>query len=90
MVALPTGILASGYAQQIKLRSEKYEAKAEQALDDGVLSDSEISDLEILRRELNLGKQAASQILDARLVKSALNHEQAKKVCPHCAAVIED
>ena len=52
MVALPTGILASGYANQIKIRSDQYQARAEEALDDGILSDTEISDLEKYRLQL--------------------------------------
>jgi len=89
MVALPTGILASGYAQQIKLRSEQYDSSARKALDDGVLSDTEISDLEDLRKDLNLGKHAASQILDARMVNMALSHEHAQNMCPHCGGVVD-
>ena len=90
MVALPTGILASGYAQQINLRSDKYGAKADEALDDGILSDTEITDLEELRKDLNLGRLAASQILDARIVRMALQHEHAKNICPHCGEFINN
>ena len=89
MVALPTGILASGYAQQIRLRSEQYDAKAEEALDDGVLSDSEISDLEDLRKDLGLGRHAASQILDTRMVKMALKHGHEEQRCPHCGGPVD-
>lgn len=84
MVALPTGILASGYAQQIRLRAEQYEAKAEEALDDGVLSSDEISSLEELRKDLGIGKHTASQILDTRMVRSALHRETGGSRCPHC------
>lgn len=89
MVALPTGILASGYARQIRLRDEQYEAKTEQALDDGVLSESEISDLEELRRSLGIGRHAASQILDTRMVRMALKQGHSRLQCPRCGAAIE-
>lgn len=89
MVALPTGILASGYAHQIKVRSDQYRAKAEQALDDGILSPDEITDLESFRVELGLGKQAASQILDTRMVRKALRQELPENVCPHCGEDID-
>lgn len=88
MVALPTGILASGYAEQIKIRSDKYDKKAREAMDDGILSDTEISDLEALRQDLNLGKLAASQILDSRMVQMALKREHARNTCPHCGVAI--
>jgi len=90
MVALPTGILASGYAQQIKLRSDQYRAKADQALDDGVLSPREITDLETFRVELGLGKHAASQILDTRMVRNTLLQELPENVCPHCGESIDE
>lgn len=89
MVALPTGILASGFARQIRLRDEQYEAKTEQALDDGVLSDSEISDLEELRKNLGIGRHAASQILDTRMVRMALKHGHSRHQCPHCGGALE-
>jgi len=89
MVALPTGILASGYAQQVRLRSNQYEAKADQALDDGILSHSEKSGLEALRKDLGLGKQAASQILDTRMVRLALDQGQESHVCPQCGGSID-
>lgn len=86
MVALPTGILASGYANQLRLRSNQYQAKADEALDDGVLSDTEISDLDEFRQQLGLGKHTASQIMDTRMVRLALDRESLKNVCPHCGA----
>lgn len=89
MVALPTGILASGYAQQIKLRSDQYRAKAEQALDDGILSATEKTDLESFRVELGLGKHAASQILDTRMVRKALHQDLPEDLCPHCGETID-
>lgn len=84
MVALPTGILASGFAQQLRMRSDEYQAVAEQAWDDGVLTDDEINNLENLRLDLGLGKHTASQILDAGKVKRALEQQHERR-CPHCA-----
>ena len=86
MVALPTGILASGYTQQLRLRAKQYEAMAEEALDDGVLSRDEISNLEELRKDLGIGKHTASQILDTRMVKSALHREAGGTRCPQCGS----
>ena len=90
MVALPTGILASGYAYQIKVRSEKYKTKADQALDDGILTESEKSDLEQLRVDLGLGKHTASQILDAERVRLALREQDRPPRCPHCGESLDD
>lgn len=82
MVALPTSILASGYSQQLKISTSLYQERADEALDDGVLSDDEIRNLEALRLDLGLAKHTASQILDEGLVRRALlqNHG----ICPYC------
>ena len=82
MVALPTSILASGYSQQLKLSRETYKNKADEALDDGILTDEELRDLEALCVDLGLGKHTASQILDAGVVAASL--QSAQPVCPHC------
>ncbi len=83
MVALPTSILATGYSQQLRISESRYKERADEALDDGVLSDDEIRDLESFRVDLGLNKQSASQILDAGLVQLALR-QQPEPVCPHC------
>jgi voltage-gated potassium channel len=82
MVALPTSILATGYSQQLRLSTAKYRERADEALDDGILSDDEAEDLESLRIDLGLDKHTASQILDSGRVQRALNRPQT--VCPHC------
>lgn len=87
MVALPTSILASGYNQQLAMRTRTYQQRADEALDDGVLSEDEITDLEKLRVDLGLGKNTASQILDAGMVNLALQRERSAVPgdrCPHC------
>ncbi len=85
MVALPTGILASGFAQQLRLRTDEYRANADKALIDGVITELEAKNLEKLRVDLGIGKHTASQILDTGMVKSALKSE-ASESCPLCGA----
>ena len=84
MVALPTSILASGYNQQLKMNAERYREKADEALDDGILTDEEIRDLEALRVDLAIGKHTASQILDVEKVRAALETGHESPTCPHC------
>ncbi len=90
MVALPTSILASGYSQQLKLREREYKNRADEALDDGVLSDDEIRDLEELRIDLGLGRHTASQILDQGMIAAALEEFKNAGCCPHCGHPIPD
>ena len=84
MVALPTSILASGYNQQLKLRQAKYKHRADEAWDDGILSDDEKKDLEELRRDLGLGPHTASQILDEGMIAAAIKEIRSAGCCPHC------
>ncbi len=84
MVALPTSILATGYSRQLQQSTSDYEAKAEEALDDGVITEAEKRDLESLRIDLGLSKHTASQILDAGKVRYALGQAEGEQTCPHC------
>ena len=88
MVALPTSILASGYNQQLKINAERYREMADEALDDGILTDDELRDLESLRLDLAIGKHTASQILDVEKVRAALEFGEDKPTCPHCSKPI--
>lgn len=90
MVALPTSILASGYSQQLDLSARRYKERADEALDDGVLSDEEIKDLEELRIDLGLGRHTASQILDEGLVAAALSENHDTACCPHCGKTLPE
>ncbi len=84
MVALPTSILATGYAYQLKLSKEHYRSRADEALDDGVLTDDEIKDLEGLRIDLGLSRKHATRILDEKIVAQALQEFADAGCCPHC------
>ena len=45
MVAMPAGIIASGFSEQLRLRREEYEDVVDEALEDGHLSEEEVSAL---------------------------------------------
>ena len=81
MVALPTGILASAYTEQLRRRSERYRRQADHALQDGILSEGEKHELEELRKHLGLDKNVAGEILgfERRRVRGAGTLQ-----CPHC------
>ncbi len=91
MVALPTSILATGYAQQLRLSTTTYRNRADEALDDGIIDEEEARDLEELRVDLGLGRHTASQILDAGMVARALQGGQSRSgpVCPHCQRALD-
>ena len=56
VVALPSGILASGFTDQLKRRQAEYENELSKALQDGVISTSERNKLTKIARDMNLSE----------------------------------
>lgn len=88
MVALPTGILASAYTEQLRVRSDEYRAQSKRAWQDGIIDADEANDLEQLRKNLGLGRNTASQILNSEMVMAALKSEE-EHACPQCGRAAE-
>lgn len=76
MIALPAGVLASGFSEQMRIRREEYREAVEKALEDGNLKRSERRLLEQTRRTLQLSDDEASLILRQAVETGHL--------CPHC------
>ena len=55
-VALPSGILASGFSDQLKRRQSKYENELNKALQDGVITNKERSKLTKIAEDMNLSE----------------------------------
>lgn len=79
MVALPAGILASGFSAQLKQNRSIYRNKLIESLHDGVIDAGEKQNLEMLRRELGINEQEAQLLLFAHS-----QHQPLHKECPHC------
>ncbi len=84
MVALPTGILASAFSEQLRLRANRYESMADKAYEDGILTLDEKEELDNFREELGITKGVAEQILgnEENKIKNLRSSEENK--CPHC------
>ena len=80
MVALPTAILASTFADEIRRRRETFASIAGSALDDGALTREEREELEALRDRLGMSDEDASEILNYL----SATRERSSRVCPHC------
>ncbi|MGE5503970.1 MAG: ion transporter [Actinomycetota bacterium] len=76
MIALPAGVLASGFSEQMRIRREEYREAVEKALEDGAIDRRERRILEETRRKLELSGEEAALILE-HAVKGA-------HTCPHC------
>lgn len=81
MVALPAGILASGFSDHLHGRRRAFGEKVGKALKNGLISDREETELERTRKEMGLSHEEAAQVLE-----EARKQRQAEQllVCPHC------
>lgn len=80
MVALPTGILASTFADELHRRREDFREVVDSALDDGLITEDEFSVLEAIRTQTGLSTEEAERILHAEYAKKL----HAREVCPRC------
>ncbi len=86
MVALPAGILASGFADQLRRRREALEREFQIALEDGIIDDDEERNLEARRQELGVSSDAADDIRRAA-TKGRMTSTPVVS-CPHCGKVV--
>lgn len=81
MLALPVAILASGFAQNLNQRKQKYNSYVKHALSDGEIDQNERWELEKLRKELGLRSDDALELFDNVMRKSRVRKSDC---CPHC------
>ncbi len=86
MAALPAGILASGLADHLRRRREVLGWEFRQALEDGVIDEEEEEELERLRKNLGLSRNAAQDIRAQMQKDRASPHP---RFCPRCGEALE-
>ncbi len=86
MIALPAAIMASGFAENIRSRKQRYNRFAKRFLKDGVLDDAERRQLERLRKELGFESEEAMQLL--RAIQEEYRHLEPRK-CTNCGATMD-
>ena len=86
MIALPAAILASGFAENIHGRKQKYNQYLQRFLRDGIIDETERWRLEELRKELGLDSDEALQLLDSIMHQAQQN---TLAHCPHCGEQLE-
>ncbi len=84
MVALPAGILASGFNEALHQRRKKYEHLVDEVLEDGVIDSDEHRELRQLQDELGMTQHEAAAILKAGYRKIDVDTE----VCGQCGRMI--
>ena len=86
MVALPAGILASAFSEQLRMREKMYETVVKKVYQDGVVDEEEEELLEETRRDLEINEDTASRIELAREAAPMATHQHDK--CPHCGEIL--
>jgi len=80
MVAMPAGILASGFNEALHQRRKAFETLVQNILADGILSDDERA--QISEHQLKLG---ISESEAASIVRATHHHSKVRLgICPHC------
>jgi voltage-gated potassium channel len=82
MVALPAGLLASGFSEQMHQRRQEFEAAVGRTLARGTITPEEGDELKEIRSRLGLTDHQAAEIL--RL----LAQRRSAARCPHCGGAL--
>lgn len=85
MIALPAAIMASGFAENIHERKEKYNQYARKFLEDGLIDEDDRWKLEELRKDLGLDSEESLQLLHS--IMQEFRHSAPAK-CPHCGEAL--
>jgi len=79
VVALPAGILAARFGDELQSRKKHLTAHVTKALSDGYMSELEKHELQALCRNLDLTEDELQRIIDAQEIS-----HPALATCPHC------
>lgn len=89
MVALPAGILASAFSEQLRLREKMYEDVLDTVYEDGVVDAQEEELLRETRESLEINETTALRIESSKQrVASGSQASAAQKCCPHCGGAL--
>lgn len=91
LFALPAGILASSFTEQMSLRRDKFRASVIDMLAQGDLALADLEKLEHVRRSLRLDKQEAEILFTTlrKQVDTDTKQNSSVKKCPHCHKTID-
>ncbi len=84
MVALPAGLLASGFSEALRRRRMAFEQVVGDVLEDGKIDTDERVRLREMQKELGLSKDEAEAILMSGRRKTAASGAAGPEACPHC------
>ncbi len=86
LVALPTGILASGFSENLHRGREKMTKELSDALADGYIDEDEAKYLNDVRKKLGLSEEKFTELKESLIEHrtNSQNQSESSKPCPHC------
>ena len=84
IVALPAGILAARFAEELQARRDQLEARLDLAMMDGSVNADELEELTRLSKELGVPRDTLDRMLNTKAVRHLV-----VPTCPHCGKPIE-
>jgi voltage-gated potassium channel len=86
MVALPAGILASSFSEQLRMHREQWQDRLATAMEDGHVDGAEMQQLDTLRQRLGMSATDTDLLYRAFLRE----HGSDQTTCPHCDGALLD
>lgn len=90
IVALPAGILASAFSEQLHQRRKDYRSAVKVALRDGVITPKEYAELKVLQEKYDLSSEDTEEIIRAQFNRLSKKKKNTPSHCPHCGESIDD
>jgi voltage-gated potassium channel len=84
IVALPAGILAAKFAEELRSRRDQLAAELELAMADGQVNQTEFRQLEQLSKDLGISQETLDRMLRTKTLRHLV-----VPTCPHCGRRIE-
>ena len=84
VVALPAGILAARFAEELQARRDQLAARLDLAMLDGSLNPRELEELTKLSKELGISRETLDRMLHTEAVRHLV-----VPTCPHCGKKID-
>ena len=84
IVALPAGMLAARFGEELQIRKDRMRAQILHALEDGMVHDWEREELEQVAKELGLSLSALDHLIDLQKAQ-----QNVVTKCPHCGKPID-
>lgn len=85
MVALPAGLLASGFTHKLHRQERQFEAVVDEVLRDGAVTEAERVRLVRAQNELDISAEEAAEVLRLRAGQLGLH----RSPCPYCGAGLQ-